>query len=262
MYPYNTNSNNKNSIYPHPNTNNANTDFDALNNSRNINNLSSNSLEKENNEAPSLQPFKSQERHPDNRPPNLPLDRPINRPPSPPHPDGSRPPIPPPQIRIPVPPRPPERPPGGRPIDRKVVDMLNDAIRDEAKAAIFYRDLADRLRNPSDKETVRRIQMDELKHKKLLEDILYHVTGSRPGILSTESYEANKNYEQYHKNNFPAEQFEDHILNNINSMEFYRKLLFSFLNQDIRDMLFEIMIDKMAHSTKLGYLYSKYNKTN
>lgn len=129
-----------------------------------------------------------------------------------------------------------------------LLDMIKESLKDEATDAEYYGNLLNKTPSTEDKEIIRQIRMDELKHYKLFNDIYRKLTGEYLNIPAD-----NKKI----SNNL-AEEFEKNIFSELEGAEFYRKLLFAFLDLEIRDILFEIITDEQAHSQKMNYLYCKY----
>ncbi len=132
--------------------------------------------------------------------------------------------------------------------DEKLLDMLLEAIKDEMEDAEYCSNLCNLLTQKGDQEIVRHIRMDELKHAKLLQEIYFNLTGKKacPKI----------NPERTSDN--VALELEKSMFKVLSGIAFYRKIYFSFLNIEIRDMIYEILTDEQCHATKFSYLYAKY----
>ncbi len=133
------------------------------------------------------------------------------------------------------------------PADRKIIEMLIEALKDETMDYNYYGKLANLARTQEDKEIIKGVQMDEQKHFLLISDIYFKMTGEKPKVEAGVKPISRNLLREYEKS----------ILSEINGMEFYRKLYFSFLNVQIRDMIFEILTDEQQHSTKFTYLFAK-----
>lgn len=141
-----------------------------------------------------------------------------------------------------------------RPITNKyVLEMIEEAIEDEREDAEEYKKFAEKFQDKEDKDIIRNIYMDELKHEKMMKDIYYQLTGEKyqDNDSSTQSAEAAA-YENM------SGELSKRIMAELDGAEFYRKLYYTFLTLEIRDILFEIMTDELIHAQKLNYLYSKY----
>lgn len=130
-----------------------------------------------------------------------------------------------------------------------LLDMIKEAIKDEANDADYYGNLLQEAPSTEDREILRQIRMDELKHYKLFNDIYRKITSEQLNDIQADSKNISNNL---------VEEFEKGIFDELEAVEFYRKLLFAFLDLEIRDILFEIITDEQAHSQKMNYLYCKY----
>ncbi len=131
--------------------------------------------------------------------------------------------------------------------DRKILDLLIEALTDEQKDFVYYGKLMNMARSQEDKDIIRDIQMDEQKHFMLLSDIYYKLTGRKPKIEAEVKPIGRDLLAEYEKS----------IFGELGGNEFYRKLYFAFMNVQFRDIIFELMSDEMAHAVKFNYLYSK-----
>ena len=136
-------------------------------------------------------------------------------------------------------------------INAYIVKMLIEAIKDEIRDAHFYDSIAEMLSDEDDRKIFHKIHHDEDKHKKIFTEIYEILTGETPSPeeLMTDEKEISENMIQ---------NFSDAIFDELSAVEFYRKLYFAFLNQEIRDSLFEVITDEQSHAQILNYMYSKY----
>lgn len=154
-----------------------------------------------------------------------------------------------------TPPQPPHCPPNetdkpNAPSDNKyILEMIREAIKDEIKDGKYYDELANKVENENDKKALHKIHADEVKHSKMLKEIYHMLTGEYPDI-SVEAPTVGCDLPQI---------FSERLYEELDAVEFYRKLMFVFLNLEIRDMLFEILTDEQAHAQIMNYLFSKYN---
>lgn len=134
------------------------------------------------------------------------------------------------------------------PADKKLLSMIEEAVCDERRDSYYYKELMNIVRNPKDREVIRSIYMDEIKHEKLLIEIYKMLTGRNIPDMDCEMIPPTLNI---------VNNYEKSIFGELEGMEFYRQLYFLFQNQEIRDMLFEIITDEQKHATKFNYLFSK-----
>jgi len=131
-----------------------------------------------------------------------------------------------------------------------IIEMLIDAIKGEDKDSNYYKKLSQMTPSEEDKDILYKIHLDEEKHKKMFENIYYQLIGENANIKAD-------NYD-IPSNNMVSE-LAKRMIEELETAEIYRVLLFSFLNLELRDMILEIIIDEQAHAQKLNYLFSKYN---
>lgn len=133
--------------------------------------------------------------------------------------------------------------------DDKVLTMLDEAITDEMKGYEYYKRLQPMVDDVKDKETIRHISLDEMKHRKMIEDLYQKISGVKAPTFKVDDIRISRNL---------SAELANSIMNEYDDAEFYRKLYFMLQNPEFRDMLFEILTDEQNHAGKLNYLYSKY----
>lgn len=133
--------------------------------------------------------------------------------------------------------------------DEKILDMLIIALKNENEDKNYYKSLMERVSNEEDAKIINQISLDEKKHYNYLMQIYKRLTGQ---TLSLED-------EQVKLQDNLVDNFAKSIFDEIEAVEFYRRLMFIFLDLQIRDMIYEIITDEQAHATKMNYLFSKYN---
>lgn len=135
--------------------------------------------------------------------------------------------------------------------DKKLLDMIQMGISDSAQTASFYKTLMNVLRIPNDIEMVRNTYLDELKHVKLLQEIYYIASGEKAPEYTVTPVSLSENL---------LENLQKAIFDSLEAADFYRELYFSFLNLELRDMLFEILTDEQDHAIRFNFLFSKYRQ--
>jgi len=140
--------------------------------------------------------------------------------------------------------------PGCDEISRYVIEMIKEGIKDKCSGAKFYDALANMAEDENCKRILHKIHHDEEKNKKIFIEIYKILLGVEPSPedLECECKTVSQNM---------MENFENAFFDEINAIDFYRKLYFVFLNQEIRDALFEIITDEQSHAMILNYLISK-----
>lgn len=133
--------------------------------------------------------------------------------------------------------------------DEKILILIEEAISDEFKDYEYYKRLQTLFDDSKDKESIRRISLDEMKHKKMLEELYSKLSGRKPPLPRPEDIRITRNL---------LVELAKSIAHEFDGVEFYRKLYFLLKNPEYRDMMFEILTDEHIHAGKLTYLYSKY----
>lgn len=133
--------------------------------------------------------------------------------------------------------------------DKKLLEMLSMGIEDSIQTAAFYKAMMNTIRIPNDVEIIRNAYLDELKHKKLLQEIYYIATGETAPDYCPQRVQLSNN---------TLENIQKALFDSLETADFFRELYFSFLNLEIRDMLFEMLTDKQDHGTRFNYLFAKY----
>ena len=145
--------------------------------------------------------------------------------------------------------------------NEKIKDLLVIALEDELYDKNFYKQLAKIINNKEDSEIVMQISMDEKKHYNYLCKLYKKITDYMPSLDDIDIYKKveNKiNKIDKGKEYDLTKTFASAIFSELEAVEFYRRLMFMFLDLEVRDMIYEIITDEQAHATKFNYLYSKY----
>ncbi|MPM83916.1 hypothetical protein SDC9_130986 [bioreactor metagenome] len=129
-----------------------------------------------------------------------------------------------------------------------IQDMIIDAIKDEEHDFKYYSALSDAITDPTDAETVKSMSLDEYKHKRLLEEIYYALTGAMPQPVEVEIEPISNNLK---------EEFSNSLFKELEGVELYRELMTSFESLGVRDLFFEILTDEQSHADMLNYLIQK-----
>ena len=124
------------------------------------------------------------------------------------------------------------------------LDLLREAMTDEATDMRYYEKLSWLVSKDEDREVVRHVQADEKKHLQMLIDIYRNLTEEVPTVIANE-------FEIGH--DLRAE-FEKRVLEELEGMEFYRKLYLSHKSAELRDAFFEMLTDELEHAVKMQYL--------
>ncbi len=133
--------------------------------------------------------------------------------------------------------------------DDKLLALLEEVLGDELSDYEYYKRFQMLFDEPKDREIIRHISLDEMKHKKIIENIYTEISGKKPPIPKIEDIKITRN--------IPVELAKK-IAGEYDGEELYRKIYFLLDKPEYRDMLFELLTDENIHAGKLTYLYSKY----
>lgn len=136
----------------------------------------------------------------------------------------------------------------GKLYEKYVLKMILEAIEEENESRLYFEQLANVVSNEEDKATLRKIYLDDTKHFNMLVELYKFLTGKEPKI----------EFEDIDIDYPLKDEFLDSIDDKLENIELYRNIMNSFLDTDIRDMLFEIITDEQGHIPRLYKLLKKY----
>lgn len=123
-----------------------------------------------------------------------------------------------------------------------LVPLVEQFMRDEASAAVFYAQLADQVQDAAVRDYIRHAMEDEQKHYRMLGDLYRQLTGRTyearpeppavPDLLTGLKRAMDDEYE---------------------AMEQYRDVYLKSRDQNIRNLFFELMTDELEHATRFNY---------
>jgi rubrerythrin len=130
--------------------------------------------------------------------------------------------------------------------DRKLPDLLKEAMLDEKKDHRKYRMMMEMTDNKEVIEQIRFAYEDEAKHYKMFQEIYEELTGKEIQVPTPEQ-------EKYNK---LIDAVKSSINGELEAVEFYRDIRAMLRAKKHRDMLYEIITDEQEHATRFVYLYS------
>jgi rubrerythrin len=128
----------------------------------------------------------------------------------------------------------------------RFIHDLQRAIQGELEAIAYYQSLIS-LAPETDREEIQQIRADEQRHAQILSQLYFNLTGRPPVTIPVEP----PRIPSY------LEGLEEAVGGELDAVEVYRNLILSTYNQQIRDSIFEIMVDEQEHATRLTLLYAK-----
>ena len=136
--------------------------------------------------------------------------------------------------------------------DKRLLELLEIAQQETIQSLSAFDALIKNEALQSDIETLRNAYLDEIKHLKLLQEILYNITGK-----SSSTQQITPHTTETTSQNVSSE-IEKTLHQEMEQTDFFRELLIAIPQTDLRDILFEIITDKQDHCIRLCFLFSKY----
>ncbi|HYF83237.1 MAG TPA: ferritin-like domain-containing protein [Clostridia bacterium] len=130
--------------------------------------------------------------------------------------------------------------------DRKLIDLLREAMLDERKDHRKYRKMMEMTDN---KEIIAQINYayeDEAKHYDMFQEIYEELAGTDIQVQLPE---------QEHLGRF-IDAIKSSINGELEAVELYREIRAMLRGKKYRDMLYEIITDEQEHATRFVYLYA------
>ncbi len=126
--------------------------------------------------------------------------------------------------------------------------LILEALGDETSDRMFYNCLLEIAPDCEQRDIIKSIRDDEIKHFKMFRMIYREITCEPPVAKQKQDFEMPDNY---------CAAIQQAIFGELGAVETYRKIMFGLCSQRHRDMLFEIISDELKHSVKWNFLYSK-----
>ena len=130
--------------------------------------------------------------------------------------------------------------------DRKLPDLLREAMLDEKKDHRKYRMMMDMTDNKEVIEQIRFAYEDEAKHYEMFQEIYEEITGKNIQVTAPEQDKYNR----------LIDSVKSSINGELEAVELYRDIRAMLRGKKHRDMLYEIITDEQEHATRFVYLYS------
>lgn len=133
---------------------------------------------------------------------------------------------------------------------RYIIDALKEAIEEQEENSRYYEKLYNIVDDEKDKNILRQIYLNEMKYKKIFEEVYKMITGTDANIR--------EDFEDIEIDDNITEELYDSMEEQLDDIEFYRMLMSAFADLPIRDMIYEVIIGKQRNSQQLSNLYNKY----
>lgn len=130
--------------------------------------------------------------------------------------------------------------------DRKLMDLLKEAMTDEKKDHRKYKHMIDMTDNKEIIEQIRRAYEDEAKHYEMFQEIYEELAGRNIQIITPEPEQQDR----------LIDAVKSSINDELEAVELYREIRAMLRGKKYRNMLFEIITDEQEHATRFVYLYA------
>lgn len=140
--------------------------------------------------------------------------------------------------------------------DRRLLELLQLALEASNTAFCRYQALMAEPALEGSTDILKTMLLDEQKHGRQLKDVIYSIYGPTQTLEQTET--AGEPKAAPEPKTMGGELLEETLLAEMDDISFFRDLLLSMPEEELRDPFYEIVTDKQNHCTGLCYLYTKY----
>jgi rubrerythrin len=130
----------------------------------------------------------------------------------------------------------------------EALKVISDALMGETEDQLFYQFLMGEASDDEEKDIIKGIRDNEMKHYKMFNQIYFELTGKHLSPPTEMKFEQPKSY---------CEGLQKALMGEQKAVVKYRKILFAMLNRRHINMITEIITDELRHLGLYNYLYSK-----
>ncbi|MDR1538258.1 MAG: hypothetical protein LBU32_09740 [Clostridiales bacterium] len=139
------------------------------------------------------------------------------------------------------------------PSDHHMADAFLAALEDERKNCLYIEELSQIAVDKSHKDLLSLIKLDEKKHAFLLGCLFKKLTGKDCASSKPTRKSAGK---------VLAKEYEETFFYLLDAADFYRSIYSSTSNNDIKDAIFEIIVDEQNNALRVEHLLNSLNRRN
>lgn len=150
---------------------------------------------------------------------------------------------------------------GGSPAlsdDRRLLELLQLALGATDAMVCRYQALLAEPELAGSADILKTMLLDEQKHSRRLKEVIYSIYGPIQTLENTESTEDAKAAPAPEAADGAGTMVEETLLAEMDDVGFFRDLLLSMPEEELRDSFYEIVTNKQNHCSGLGYLFAKY----
>ena len=143
--------------------------------------------------------------------------------------------------------------------DKKVLDVINTAIRREEEAYVFYMDILKKVQEPSVQDTLKYLAGEEQKHREFL-------VNYRDGDFGVDALRMNDPIDYKIAEHLEEPEAEKNMRSEdvyliaahreLRSYNFYTDLAKLHPQGELHEMLVKIASEELKHKEKMEYLYA------
>ena len=131
---------------------------------------------------------------------------------------------------------------------QEALNLIKEAVSGESEDRLFYEYLISVAPSEEEKNLIKGIRDDEIKHFGYFRDLYKELTGSTLPATSNEEFKKPKSY---------CDGLKDALLGEQRAVQKYRKILAVLTERSQINKLVEIITDEIRHGIIYNYLYSK-----
>jgi rubrerythrin len=130
----------------------------------------------------------------------------------------------------------------------EALKVIANALMGETEDQLFYQFLMGEAPDDEEKDIIKGIRDNEMKHYKMFNQMYFELTGKQPSPPTEMKFEQPKSY---------CEGLQKALMGEQNAVVKYRKILFAMQNRRHINMITEIITDELRHLGLYNYLYAK-----
>lgn len=128
----------------------------------------------------------------------------------------------------------------------QAISLIRQSVEDEKEDERFYNILINQAQTEKDKNIIKSIRDDEIKHNQILRNLYYEFTGQMLPVNNL--FNGTNDSMDYQSN------LEKALFGELNAVSKYRKILGTMPNGNSYTLLMSIMTDELRHAIKYNFL--------
>lgn len=129
---------------------------------------------------------------------------------------------------------------------KDAISLIKKSVEDEKEDEVFYNSIIAQAPTEKEKNIIRSIRDDEIKHNQILRNLYYEFTGERlPLSQQVQQTSTNMDYKA---------NLERALFGELDAVSKYRKILGAMPSGNAYTLLMAIMTDEIRHAIKYNFL--------